>query len=173
MEHQRRERPSRITARAHDQERRDAARGRTAPAPHRERCPRGRLGQLNSNLNAAQSNITGIPAATPLDHQTPHNQRDPAGPGRTAALFRSEASAGTEKEKTPAHTSRDLPLLPARGGEPQGAPTLVLSESGSQWPARQRRPGKSGKGPLPNSRGGSFTGRRQTAATPLDNHQGE
>ena len=53
MEHQRRERPRRITARAHDQERRDAARGRTVSGPVRLRAP-GR------HVSFSLARITGL-----------------------------------------------------------------------------------------------------------------
>ena len=54
------------------------------------------------------------------------------------------------KKRRPRPTQAEVfPYSQKAGGEPQGAPTLVPSESGSQWPARQRRPGKAGKGPLP------------------------
>ena len=65
-------------------------------------------------------------------------------------------------------------------GSAAGAGAYTTPDSAAQTDTRPTKPhnqigaqGKPVKALSPNGRGGPFTGRRQTAATPLHDHQGE
>ena len=64
--------------------------------------------------------------------------------------------------------------LTGRGGEPRAGSSWRATSTDAAKTSSQPAPqGKPGKDLSPNFWGGSFPGRRQTAATPLDDHQGE
>jgi len=64
--------------------------------------------------------------------------------------------------------------LTGRDGGPRAGPFWSATSTDAAKTSSQPAPrGKPAKALSPNGRGGSFTGRRQTAATPLDYHTGD